>query len=797
MSLEARDDLFNVLEEFESVFVEISDEWMKICFESNFTEFEQFSQFVRLSILGNIDVVALLIRLSGALLRFEKSAGENSTEIWEELSKRNMNAQKLVVFLWYLIERALIQNSALEEQKIGLCAAGAYLALCSLSASQAFNIFNAALYQKVLEILRTAYRLLTYDGVRNEGNRSRQGKASGAAKRKRTDDSLSALQNSTIVHLSGESKREVTEMLFDALDSLFALLDEVSLSASPEAVLGSALLIRDLMTIDFSSNISVAASPCRRLSEFQSLRRFSERSFALMHRLIEPRHSSCSVLLGHIVMPRLVFWTFENTTLPASAHPTKLMNDYKDAMIRFIKFRIEKGDEDELSVIQRVLENVCHRCPDRSDYRTKVASTVCEILALMPLKYHYDFAHFIRVFGSVDRGAWRGFAVEMIPLLLLNFGTSFLVSNFTFIFSTRTVSTSFLLQWMRTMFLNFSSPDPSTQQNTTNGHGNIVVKTEPGEENANDREDDDGSVNQKKKKRKRPKKGSPVERQNPLVALVTVMVRSCNDKSSMVRSRAIVQMIDVLKNDRMRAFLSDISTEMAKLNLGEEESQENRVGVREESCADSPLLEMLLVRCNDSRVSVRKAAMQSVEAYCTCLNDRTLINLAVNAIKQGSHDTALSVRKQSAESLTHLLLSMSGNRAELSELLETSWLCSVMPLVVDREQSVVQLASRLINETMIQPIATNSNDLAWRLLAAVEQNLDYQRALLRALMNEAKDGNLTERIVNVLWKKVDEVDKSTMAWMLLHELCAIFKIDPSRAVDVWFKRVDDEHRDTV
>uniref|UniRef100_A0A0M3HKX9 NR LBD domain-containing protein n=1 Tax=Ascaris lumbricoides TaxID=6252 RepID=A0A0M3HKX9_ASCLU len=37
-----------------------------------------------------------------------------------------------------------------------------------------------------------------------------------------------------------------------------------------------------------------------------------------------------------------------------------------------------------------------------------------------------------------------------------------------------------------------------------------------------------------------------------------------------------------------------------------------------------------------------------------------------------------------------------GNRSELSACLESAWLSSVMPLVVDREQSVSQLASKLV-----------------------------------------------------------------------------------------------------
>uniref|UniRef100_A0A914RJX7 Uncharacterized protein n=1 Tax=Parascaris equorum TaxID=6256 RepID=A0A914RJX7_PAREQ len=82
-------------------------------FESNFTDFDNLSQLFELSILHIADIPSLLIRLCGVLLRYGQTA-DGDADIWGQMAATNMKAQKLVVFLWYLIERGLVQESLVD-----------------------------------------------------------------------------------------------------------------------------------------------------------------------------------------------------------------------------------------------------------------------------------------------------------------------------------------------------------------------------------------------------------------------------------------------------------------------------------------------------------------------------------------------------------------------------------------------------------------------------------------------------------------------------------------------------------
>lgn len=60
-----------------------------------------------------------------------------------------------------------------------------------------------------------------------------------------------------------------------------------------------------------------------------------------MHRLIDCRHCAAQILFCRIAMPRILYYTFENMVLPSGTHPSKTMIEHKNAIVRFLKCRIQ------------------------------------------------------------------------------------------------------------------------------------------------------------------------------------------------------------------------------------------------------------------------------------------------------------------------------------------------------------------------------------------------------------------------------------------------------------------------
>ncbi|VDM19868.1 unnamed protein product, partial [Wuchereria bancrofti] len=709
-------------------------------FEDNFSDFGSFAHSIQFSVLQAFDYLQLCFRL----MSYAEKAN-SSTKIWHEMTGKNFDAKKLCIFAWYLIERGLQPDVGFEDRKVGLIGSRIYISLCCLSGAQAFNIFNDYLFQRALDELRLIRGLLSSGHLSITNNRVGIIQNTKSKNKKPFVINNSRIKQTVFEQLTLEDGTELRYMLCDVLDSLFVFLNRDLLSSAQQCLISLAVFLQQLMQLDFSEKTSLLQ--CKRLSDFQRLRGFSDRSFALMHRFLDNRHAVSGVVYGKVVMPRLLFWTFENTVLPTNAHPPKLMTTYKEAMINFIRLRIEKGSEEEIFTILLVLQNVCFRCPDRSDYRAKVTSSVIEVLAYLPPKHIRDFAAFLLLIGANSKVALRGFVVEIAVPLVKQYGHILEVS---------------CKQENRTYCEQMHEKDMSSGKE-------ISMEIDEAEE------DDDCNRQQVRKKAKGKGPISKMVREIGLHnAILVFLLRSCNDKSPMVRTRALMQIAILLDDENIRSRLLNLSKIQMYVYYCEDEDAKKHQD-------DHTLLRTITTRCLDARVSTRKAAIIALESLFSTLSESQQTEF-LTVFQQHCRDPSLLVRKQAAESLSHLLLSFGAN----TNMLDKVWLTSVLPLINDREQSVVQLASKLVLETLILPALEDTTPFVWRILEAVEQEVDHRRLLLRSLLHQAKEGELTECANESLLKKCDDLKNVNIVWMLLNFLSNVFKIDGSQAVRFWY-----------
>ena len=93
------------------------------------------------------------------------------------------------------------------------------------------------------------------------------------------------------------------------------------------------------------------------------------------------------------------------------------------------------------------------------------------------------------------------------------------------------------------------------------------------------------------------------------------------------------------------------------------------------------------------------------------------------------------MRKQSADSLTRLLLHPQASEAVTATQLRETWLEAVLPLVTDREQSVQQMAGRLVNDVLLAKLGTDAEaNETWTLLQMLECKQDVKRSVVRSLV---------------------------------------------------------------
>ncbi|VDM68034.1 unnamed protein product [Strongylus vulgaris] len=326
--------------EFPSV-GDISDEWVSSSVEGDYNDFATISAVYKPSFYDDDRATLLLRRLFNNLAKFEQECDDS--EIWNEMTKIGISGKQLCVLLWYSVEWAQAKNSTFELCERGALAACAYLYLASITGSKAYTIFNPHLYKKCLLVFRSLYRCLTYDS---------RGAAKSKSKIKQMKNNQEEVTDENEVDedtffVKSFDREGVKHLLEESTETLFVLLNKVSLSGYSGMPHDTAMLIRDLARIDVCADAKVEV--VENLRDFRNLRRFVDRSFALMHRLIDERHTiNGYIVISRIIYPRLAYWTFDYAVIPSSSTIPVLYTVWKDLMVKFIKVRAGIGNMGEL-----------------------------------------------------------------------------------------------------------------------------------------------------------------------------------------------------------------------------------------------------------------------------------------------------------------------------------------------------------------------------------------------------------------------------------------------------------------
>ncbi|KAK6766523.1 hypothetical protein RB195_026051 [Necator americanus] len=784
---------------------DITDEWVSSSTEGNYNDFSSISAIFTPSFYENDRATMRLRQLLTILAKFEEESDD--AEIWTEMAKINISGKQLSVLLWYSIEWGLEKNSSFEQFERGALAACAYLILASIKDAKAYNIFNPHLYQKCLGMFRSLYRCLTYDARAAAAKSKSKGK--GKSKKKQQNETRTEITEEGEETFSAASfdKEEVRRLLEESCEAMFSLLDKVSLSGYSGMSHETALLVRDLARIDIyaDAKVDIVENP----GQFKKLRKFCDRSFALMHRLIDERHSAGGyAVISRIIYPRLAFWTFECDVIPSSTTIPAVFTVWRDLMVKFIKIRAQIGKMDELLAIFKVLENLYQRCTDRLDYRTRLAQSVILVLQTLPRVFHFEFVQRIDRFSRTQKVAVRNFTCEIAPLVLTNF--------------------------------DLSDPDPGLYDEIDNVNKTIAqagdattstVVLEPKQEELqgySDEEDGTSAINsssendgdsdkennQKKEKTKIPKR-TLAQKEKPvrvpvLPALYTCIIRCCIDKASTVRIRAMFHLASLLGitehsgqlfyhatkmfEESPRIFVGGFSQNEEGTENDDEEINEEMFLDDSEIVIENVMLHIILTGAVDDTAGVRKNSLMALQVFFPDIEESSQVENAVNCLKERCCDSSLMVRKQAAEVLDHLFSTCMPHRKQLQK----GWLTAVLPMINDREQSVQQLVAQVVVKTILNPLFGEMEENSWKLLRAIELENNNRRLLIRALMHEYREGRVKSVIVDALNNKLDSSpEHSDVIWMLLADLSVIFKVKPQKAVHAWYALEDGDPNNRV
>nr|CAD2176256.1 unnamed protein product [Meloidogyne enterolobii] len=298
---------------------------------------------------------------------------------------------------------------------------------------------------------------------------------------------------------------------------------------------------------------------------------------------------------------------------------------------------------------------------------------------------------------------------------------------------------------------------------------------------------------------------SQQEEEPTLEERLTELVQNVLNKSCAVAIRAMKDLEQKFLNDEDTLELIECANKLVD-TIREETSRQNKFAYIP-PIPNNHLASFLLLRFEEERVNIKKAAICAFQALFPHLGDRDpengevtfdalITTVCADRLANKCKDLALAVRKQAALTLTRLLQEY-GLQVER---FRSTWLHAVMHQIVDREPSVQQHAAKLISEVLVEPLLRDSNasgELVWVLLAAIEEEADLRRLFLRTLVHLHTEKLLSSRIVKLLFNRASKQPQQANAcWMMLSELSAFLDVSPAPAIEHWSEHLnlDEQNR---
>ncbi|KAM9963025.1 hypothetical protein ACTFIW_006246 [Dictyostelium discoideum] len=302
------------------------------------------------------------------------------------------------------------------------------------------------------------------------------------------------------------------------------------------------------------------------------------------------------------------------------------------------------------------------------------------------------------------------------------------------------------------------------------------------------------------------KENFQVEEELLIQQLLGILVNRSSDKVSVVRSKALsclsilfenIETLDLIKNHLKNVFdldhyenknENDADNVQKKMidSDDEDEKSNNKNNNNNNNNNDNngkkkpSLLSFLSKRSEDEKSAVRKSALQVLEVI-SLQNGAT--KPILNILLKKTNDSSPLVRKQVISTLTLLLKSYPNDMAIID-----TWRKAVIPLITDREQTIMDKSLDSINEILFGSILNpQNNNFIWKLLNDISIEMKPYLHKICGLMSSRKmiTPQLIKSVQSIIKASKDE--NISGGWTLFSEIsyCCPDKLDQALVIGAW------------
>uniref|UniRef100_A0A7M4E267 Condensin-2 complex subunit D3 n=1 Tax=Crocodylus porosus TaxID=8502 RepID=A0A7M4E267_CROPO len=696
--------------------------WVDTVWDLDFTEAEPLDSRVEEGITE--DGLDAFTRLYDTLSPFAFSALSQS--VWTLFAENNLSHNALVAILYHFVQMGLHKRANVQQRVYALHAAGLYFLLLEIPGSVANQVFHQVMFDKCLETLQKTWPQesdLTRKRKKNHGKSPQantKNKKRGRPNRRESSEEEEE-ENQEEVYFSAQDLLQIRQAVFLLMKNFLRLLLKFSLKEKPQCVQNCLQIFVELTSfepvvhaIEFSGTMNI-----------NQAKYVPELAYHGLRLLCSPLHGVEDKILRrifHRILNVILMIAGEKgsrtTVLPATSQVVSIRNQ----TMKFISAVVDELKEVAFPVLRILLQHICAKVPDKSEYRTYAAQALVQLLNKLPCAAYADFMSWLYRYSHNIKISYRVFALD-IALALLDLPErepdsslspehekflkhKFLVQIMVFgrcSDKAPTVRSKALCSFAHCLEMKATTTLESIQEllqgskhSTTSSH---PLKTLPTFKTVELTGSNDTTVFDGKE-------------------IITMLRLRAGDEKTNVRKSALQVFMSILKHQVIPCTPEDLST--------------------------------IQDRCRDPAISVRKQALQSITELLMSQPSNILIQKAwLTGVVPVVMDTESSVQEKALVCLDQLLLQNIKHYRRFSH--------------EDRNQT-----------------------LAWDLLTLfTSESQEFSRYLNKAFQIWSKQDKFSSTFINNVMSHV-ETEHAVPAWMLLAKVAGSSpKLDYSKIIESW------------
>ncbi|XP_067607724.1 condensin-2 complex subunit D3 isoform X1 [Pseudorca crassidens] len=762
--------------------LDLSPEWVGTVWELEFTETEPLDPTIEAEIVQT--GLSAFTNLYDSLLTF--AAGEHgpTESIWTFFMENSISHNALMALFHHFVQTVLKKNVSAQQREFGLHAAGLYFLLLEVPGSIANQVFHPVMFDKCIQILKKSWPQESSLNPKRKKEQPKNAQANPRESRKRgrpprkeemeMDEVIEEQEDEENIFFSSRDLCQIRNAIFHVLKNFLRLLLKFSLKEKPQCIQNCVEVFVALTNFEPVHEFHVTQA--RNLNQAKYI---PELAYHGLYLLCSPIHREGDKVI-RCVFHRMLYVILMLEVGKGSHHAplaiTSPAISGKNQAVQFVSSLVDELKESMFPVLRVLLQHICVKVVDKSEYRTSAAQSLVQLLSKLPCAEYASFVAWLYGYSRNAKIPYRVFTLDVV-LALLELperevdGTlppehqkflkhKFLVQEIMFarcVDKAPTVRSKALSSFAHCLEFSATAASESVLE--------LLVNSECAEHH----EAGSGSC----------------------------WSRSCGGRNTPAVSGIESHHDASLKNSsafsyQRQTFNPSGGSEVINIdNSGETAGYRGR-----------GLMMMLRSRVGDEKTNVRKSALQvlvSILKHC----DVSGMKEELSILQDRCRDLAVSVRKQALQSLTELLMAQ-----PQCVQVQKAWLGGVVPAVMDSENTVQDKALECLDQLLLQNIrhhgqfhyGDNSQVLAWTLLTLLStESQELGRYLDKAFHVWSKKDKFSSTFVNNVLSHTGK-EHSAPAWMLLSKVAGSSPtLDYTQIIKSWEKisRQQDPNADTL